>query len=210
MILVFGKTGQVSKELQQLGTVTALSRKEANLTDPKACADAIRYYSPNAVINAAAFTAVDRAEDEEAVATIINGDAPRAMAEACAELGDSFCSHFQPIMCSRAQVDSPSEATGMKLVVPKNAYGRSKLSGEIGIAESGAIYVILRTSWVFSANGANFIKTMLRLSETRDAVNVVNDQIGGPTPVRAILRLHVFTDFKAVDPRPFKIGHLSF
>ena len=90
MILVFGKTGQVARELRQLGTVMALGRNDANLPDPQACADAIRHHSPNAVINAAAYTAVDQAEDEEAIATVINGDAPTAMAKACSELGIPF------------------------------------------------------------------------------------------------------------------------
>ena len=183
MILVFGKTGQISRELQQLGTVTALSREEANLADPKACADAIRHHAPHAVINAAAYTAVDQAEEEEAVATVINGHTPRLMAKACAEL----CIPFVQI-----STDYVFEGTGQApwrpkdQTVPQNAYGRSKLAGETGIANSGGTYAILRTSWVVSAHGANFIKTMLRLSETRDALNVVGDQIGGPTPARDI------------------------
>ena len=87
MILVFGKTGQVATELQRLGGVLALGRNEVDLTDSQACIDAIRTHAPRAVINAAAYTAVDRAEEEESLATLINGDAPTAMARACAELG---------------------------------------------------------------------------------------------------------------------------
>ena len=183
MILVFGKTGQVARELQQLGTVMALGREEANLSDPQACADAIRHHSPDAVINAAAYTAVDQAEDEEAVATVINGDAPTAMAKACTELGIPFV---------HISTDYVFEGTGkdpwqpQDQTAPQNAYGRSKLAGETGIADSGGTYAILRTSWVVSAYGANFIKTMLRLSETRDVLNIVGDQIGGPTPARDI------------------------
>ena len=183
MILVFGKTGQISRELQQLGTVTALSREEANLADPKACADAIRHHAPHAVINAAAYTAVDQAEEEEAVATVINGHTPRLMAKACAELCIPFVQiSTDYVFEGRGQAPwRPKDQT-----VPQNAYGRSKLAGETGIANSGGTYAILRTSWVVSAHGANFIKTMLRLSETRDALNVVGDQIGGPTPARDI------------------------
>ena len=183
MILVFGKTGQVSRELERLGAVTALSRDEANLSDPLACADAIKHHSPNAVINAAAYTAVDDAEAEEVVAAVINGDAPKAMAEACASLGIPFV-HISTdyVFEGAGQVPwQPYDQTA-----PQNAYGRTKLSGETGVTESGAVYAILRTSWVVSAHSANFIKTMLRLSETRDALNVVADQIGGPTPARAI------------------------
>ena len=183
MILVFGKTGQVARELEQLGAVVALSREEANLSDPQACAYAIRHHAPDAVINAAAYTAVDQAEDEEAIATVINGDAPTAMAKACAELGIPFV---------YISTDYVFEGTGQDpwrpqdQTAPQNAYGRSKLAGETGIVDCGGTYAILRTSWVVSAYGANFIKTMLRLSETRDALNIVGDQIGGPTPARDI------------------------
>ena len=90
MIFVFGKTGQVATELQRFDDIVSLGREDANLSDPQICADAIRHYSPNAVINAAAFTAVDMAEDAEDLAQIINGDAPTAMAEACGELGVSL------------------------------------------------------------------------------------------------------------------------
>jgi dTDP-4-dehydrorhamnose reductase len=185
MILVFGKTGQVARELHKLGTVMALGREEADLSDPQACADAIRHHSPDAVINAAAYTAVDQSEDEdeEVIATVINGDTPTAMAKVCAELGIPFV---------HISTDYVFEGTGkdpwqpQDQTAPQNAYGRSKLAGETGIADSGGTYAILRTSWVVSAYGTNFIKTMLRLSATRDVLNIVGDQIGGPTPARDI------------------------
>ena len=183
MILVFGKTGQVAIELQRLGNVVTLGRGDADLSDPKACADAICQHAPQAVINAAAYTAVDRAEEEEVLARIINGEAPRAMAQTCADMG---------IPLVHISTDYVFEGSGKlpwrldDATVPKNAYGRSKLAGEIGIRDSGAVHAILRTSWVVSAHGTNFVKTMLRLSEKRDALNVVADQIGGPTPARDI------------------------
>lgn len=183
MILVFGKTGQVARELQHLGTVTALGREDANLLDPQACADAIRHHSPDAVINAAAYTAVDQAEDEEAIVTVINGDAPTTMAEVCAELGIPFV-HISTDYVFEGTGQAPWQPQDQ--TAPQNAYGRSKLAGETGITNSGGTYAILRTSWVVSSNGSNFIKTMLRLSETRDALNIVDDQIGGPTPARDI------------------------
>ena len=183
MILVFGKTGQVARELQQLGTVTALGREEANLSDPQACAETIRNHAPDVVINAAAYTAVDQAENEEAVAAVINGDAPRAMAKACAELGIPFVHISTDYVFDGTGQDpwQPQDQTA-----PQNTYGCSKLAGETGIADSGGTYAILRTSWVVSAHGTNFIKTMLRLSETHDVLNIVCDQIGGPTPARDI------------------------
>ncbi|MDC3394373.1 dTDP-4-dehydrorhamnose reductase [Planktomarina temperata] len=183
MILVFGKTGQVATELQRLGDVVALGRDQVDLSDPQACADAIRTHAPRAVINAAAYTAVDRAEEEEALATIINGDAPAAMARVCMELGIPLIHISTDYVFDGTgerpwQPDEPTD--------PQNAYGRSKLAGEVGIRNGGAVHAILRTSWVVSAHGANFVKTMLRLSDKRDALSVVADQIGGPTPARDI------------------------
>ena len=183
MILVFGNTGQVAMELQRLGDVVALGRDQVDLADPAACVDAIRTHAPSAVINAAAYTAVDRAEEEEAMATVINGDAPTAMARACVELGIPLI-HISTDYVFAGTGDAPWGPNDP--TAPQNAYGRSKLAGEIGIRNSGAVHAILRTSWVVSAHGANFVKTMLRLSETRDALTVVADQIGGPTPARDI------------------------
>ena len=183
MILVFGKTGQVASELQRFGNVLALGRNQADLSDPVACVQRIRALSPSAVINAAAYTAVDKAEEDEELATIINGDAPTAIARVCAEMQIPLV-HISTdyVFEGMGKVPwKPSDTTQ-----PQNAYGRSKLAGETGILGSAATYVILRTSWVVSAHGTNFIKTMLRLSEARDTLRVVADQIGGPTPARDI------------------------
>ena len=183
LILVFGKTGQVAKELQLLGGVVALDRMMADLSNPQACKDIIIRHSPRAIINAAAYTAVDKAEEEEALATVINGDTPTAMADACRELGIPLI-HISTDYVFEGSGDRPWKPTDT--TTPKNAYGRSKLAGEVGIKQSGAVYAILRTSWVVSAHGTNFIKTMLRLSDTHDELKVVSDQIGGPTPARDI------------------------
>ena len=183
MILVFGKTGQVATELQRLSGVTALGRDDVDLSAPSACAAAIREHSPKAVINAAAYTAVDRAEDEEHLATVINGNATTAMAKACAELGIPLV-HISTDYVFDGTGNTPYRPEDTP--EPQNAYGRSKLAGEMGVRESGAVYAILRTSWVVSAHGVNFVKTMLQLSETRNVLNVVADQIGAPTPARDI------------------------
>lgn len=184
-LLVFGQTGQVAHELARRlpDGVTArfLSRGEADLSDPAACAAAI--HDCDAVINAAAWTAVDQAETEEAAATIINGDAPAAMARACAALGVPFLHIstdyvFDGAGESAFALDRPT--------APLNAYGRSKLAGEVGIQAAGGNHLILRTSWVVSAHGANFVKTMLRLGKDRDSLSVVADQVGGPTPAADI------------------------
>ncbi|MBQ0750256.1 MAG: dTDP-4-dehydrorhamnose reductase [Roseovarius sp.] len=182
-ILVFGRTGQVATEIQRLAEVTALGRDMADLTQPEVCAAAIRHHAPDLVINAAAYTAVDRAEAEEDLATVINGAAPGAMARASADLGIPFC-HVSTDYVFDGSGTAPR--TPFDPVAPCNAYGRSKLAGEEAVRAAGGQSAILRTSWVFSAHGGNFVKTMLRLSETRDALTVVEDQIGGPTPAADI------------------------
>jgi dTDP-4-dehydrorhamnose reductase len=183
-LLVFGTSGQVATELQRLPhDIIALPRSAADLTDPDRCAAHIRATDADAVINAAAYTAVDRAEDEEPLATPINGTAPGAMAQAAADRGLPFLHISTDYVFdgSGERAWQPGDA-----VAPINAYGRSKLAGEQAVAGAGGQWAVLRTSWVFSAHGANFVKTMLRLSESRDSLNVVADQIGGPTPAQGI------------------------
>jgi dTDP-4-dehydrorhamnose reductase len=183
-LLVFGKTGQVARELQRLvPEATFLGREEADLMNPAACAAAIAASGADAVINAAAWTAVDKAEAEETAATVVNGTAPAAMARAAAARGIPFLHVSTDYVFDGAgdRPFTPDHPTG-----PQNAYGRSKLAGETGVRAAGGNHLILRTSWVVSAHGANFVKTMLRLGATRDALSVVADQIGGPTPAAAI------------------------
>ena len=182
-ILVFGKTGQVATELQALTEVVALGRDRADLAYPDGCASAIRAIRPRAVINAAAYTAVDRAEEEEPLATIINAEAPGAMATACADLEVPLV-HISTDYVFGGEGTEPFAPDHVRS--PLGAYGRSKMAGEDAVRASGAVHAILRTSWVFSAHGHNFLKSMLRLSETRDSLRVVDDQIGGPTPASAI------------------------
>ena len=184
-VLVFGKTGQVAAELARVGggDVLCLGRDEADLSDPEACAAVIRGTDATAVINAAAYTAVDKAEDAEALATVVNGETPGAMARAAAEKGLPFL-HVSTDYVFDGTGDVPWRETDK--VAPLNAYGRSKLRGEQEIAAAGGAYAILRTAWVFSAHGNNFVKTMLRLSAERDSLRVVEDQVGCPTPARAI------------------------
>lgn len=182
-LLVFGQTGQVARELQARDgpdlEIVALGRDRADLEDPAACAEQVAQTGADAVINAAAYTGVDRAEEEEARATVINGAAPAAMAEAAVRRGVPFL-HVSTDYVFDGSGSAPF-APGDR-PAPVNAYGRSKLAGEEGVRAAGGQAAILRTSWVFSAHGANFVKTMLGLSQTRDALSVVDDQIGGPTP----------------------------
>ncbi|MDO8982363.1 dTDP-4-dehydrorhamnose reductase [Cypionkella sp.] len=180
--LVFGKTGQVAQELARRlpAGVTAefLDRDQADLSDPAACAAAVMASDADVVINAAAWTAVDKAETEEAAALIVNGDAPGAMARAAAARGLPFL-HISTDYVFDGAGDQPF-GVGHP-VAPLGAYGRTKLAGEQAVQAAGGVHVIMRTSWVVSAHGANFVKTMLRLGATRDSLNVVADQIGGPT-----------------------------
>lgn len=181
-VLVFGRTGQVATELIRRApasvSVTALGRDAADLTDPAACAAVIAGSDADVVINAAAYTAVDRAEQEETLATAINGAAPGAMARAAAEKGMPFVHVSTDYVFDGSGTApwTPDAPTG-----PLGAYGRSKLAGEEAVRGAGGTHAILRTSWVFSAHGANFVKTMLRLSETRPRLTIVADQVGGPT-----------------------------
>ncbi len=178
MILVFGRTGQVGTELAHGRGVRSLGREEADLTDPPKCAAEILKIKPNVVINAAAYTSVDRAEDEPRLAQLINAGAPAAMAAACAELGARFL-HISTDYVFDGTGErpwQPDDPTG-----PLGVYGTTKLAGEVAIQRSGARYIILRTSWVFSPRGSNFVKTMLHLAATRNSVRVVADQIGAPT-----------------------------
>jgi len=182
-ILVFGKTGQVARELQAYAQVTALDRDQANLSDPAGCADVIASQTPAVVINAAAYTGVDAAESDHVQAELVNSQAPKAIAQACAAFGIPLIhistDYVFPGGWERPW--KPLDATG-----PLGVYGATKVAGEEAVRAAGGPHVILRTSWVFSAHGRNFVKTMLQLSETRDALNVVSDQIGGPTPAAAI------------------------
>lgn len=183
MILVFGRSGQVGTGLARLPGVVALSRAEADLADPDACAAAIRARAPTAVINAAAWTAVDAAEDAAEAAHRINAAAPGAMAQAAARLGVPFV-HISTDYVFDGTGDRPWRPGDIP--APLGAYGRSKLAGERAVQAAGGVHAILRTSWVFSGRGQNFLRTMLRLGAERARLTVVADQIGGPTPADAI------------------------
>ena len=183
-VLVFGQTGQVARELQRLlPDATYLGRDRADLSDSAACAVAIAGGTWDAVINAAAWTAVDKAEAEEVAATVVNGAAPGAMARACAARDIPFL-HVSTDYVFDGSGDRAFAVDGP--TAPLGAYGRSKLAGEREVQAAGGRWLILRTSWVFSAHGSNFVKTMLRLGAERESLNVVADQIGGPTPAADI------------------------
>ena len=207
MILIFGKTGQVATELQRSGDFLALSRDLTDLSNPSSCYDAIKIHEPEAVINAAAYTDVDKAETEEELATIVNSKSPKAMAQACAILNIPLV-HLSTDYVFDGTGDEPwqpKDATN-----PQNAYGRSKKLGEDGIRSVGSTYGILRTSWVVSPHGTNFVKTMLNLSENSATLSLVSDQIGGPTPAKDIAKacLQIVEQLKQ-DPNKSGTYHFS-
>lgn len=186
-LLVTGATGQVGWELARslmaLGEVAAMDRAACDLAHPETLAAVVDQVAPDVIVNAAAYTAVDRAEVEEALATTINATAVGALAEAARRRGALFV-HYSTDYVFDGRGSSP--VTEEVQPCPLNAYGRSKLGGETAIWESGADALVLRTTWVYGARGKNFLRTMLRLAVEREELQVVTDQIGAPTWARNI------------------------
>ncbi|MEM7668816.1 MAG: dTDP-4-dehydrorhamnose reductase [Pseudomonadota bacterium] len=181
-ILMFGKTGQVATELLRRVSgdvsLTALDRSAADLSRPGDCAARIRGSDADLIVNAAAYTAVDKAEEEPDLAMTVNGDAPGAMADEAAAKGIPFL-HISTDYVFDGSGERPWTETDT--TAPLGSYGRSKRAGEERVMASGADHVILRTAWVHAAHGGNFVRTMLRVGATRDRLTVVDDQYGGPT-----------------------------
>ncbi|ATI44043.1 dTDP-4-dehydrorhamnose reductase (plasmid) [Pacificitalea manganoxidans] len=185
-LLIFGATGQVARELARLvPEARFLDRAAVDLSDAEACRSAVLDSGARRIINAAAYTAVDKAESEPDLAHAINATAPGIMAKAAREIDASFV-HISTDYVFDGSGNGPWAPSDTP--TPLGMYGRTKLAGERAVTAAGGRRAILRTSWVFSAHGQNFVKTMLRLSETRDALNVVDDQIGGPTSAASIAR----------------------
>ncbi|MBO9407289.1 dTDP-4-dehydrorhamnose reductase [Shimia sp. R9_1] len=211
--LVFGKSGQVARALIACGeaeadlTIEAVDRSQADFIQPDACAALVRTTDADVVINAVAYTAVDQAESDEAVATAINGTTPGAIAAACADRGLPFV-HISTDYVFDGAGEAPF-ATDHP-TAPLGAYGRSKLAGEEAVRAAGGTHAILRTSWVFSEHGNNFVKTMLRLGAERDVLTIVADQIGGPTRAAHIAQ-SCLTVARAITVSPGQSGtyHLS-
>ncbi|MGE0803580.1 MAG: dTDP-4-dehydrorhamnose reductase [Lautropia sp.] len=186
-IAVTGVTGQIGAELirslQPLGTVLPLSRRELDLAAPDTIAARLDALAPDLVVNPGAYTAVDRAESDYATAHAVNAEAPAAIAGYCARRG-ALLVHYSTDYVFDGGGERPwreDDATA-----PINAYGRSKLAGEDAIRAAGCAHLILRTSWVYSLAGGNFLRTMVRLAASRDHLRIVGDQFGVPTPASFI------------------------
>lgn len=187
-ILMFGQSGQVAREvLRHAGPhqVMSLNRTDADLERPDDCARTILESGADLVLNAAAYTAVDRAESEPDLANLINAAAPAAMAQAARQRSLPFIHVSTDYVFNGSGHDPwPADAE----CAPLGSYGKSKLAGEDGIRIAHPSAIILRTSWVFSAHGNNFVKTMLRLGKERASLRVVDDQFGGPTAAADIAK----------------------
>ncbi|MCB1956427.1 MAG: dTDP-4-dehydrorhamnose reductase [Rhodocyclaceae bacterium] len=191
-VLLLGPDGQVGWELRRalapLGEVVAVGRAGAgdgcgDLAQPGKLADTVRRVAPDAIVNAAAYTAVDRAESEPELAQAINATAAGALADVARALGACLV-HYSTDYVFDGGGTHPwqeDDATG-----PLNVYGRTKLAGEQAIRDSGCRHLILRTSWVYAARGGNFVRTMLRLAADRERLTVIDDQIGAPTGAELI------------------------
>jgi len=188
-LLVTGANGQVGWELNRslaaLGNVVALDRRECDLSRPERLPKLIRGLKPDVIVNAAAYTAVDQAEREEELATTVNGTAVGVMAQEAQRAG-ALLVHYSTDYVFDGRKDIPY--TEEDSPHPINAYGRSKLAGEIAVREAAGSHVILRTSWVYSARGRNFLLTILRLLREREELRIVADQIGAPTSAAQIAR----------------------
>lgn len=180
--LLFGKNGQVGRELQRtllpLGEIIALGKNEADLTNFPALRDLMNAHTPDIIVNAAAYTAVDKAENDEATAYKINAEAVAVLA--------SYAKHHRILLVHYStdyvfDGEKPTAYLETDNTNPQSAYGRSKRAGEEAILHSGCNALIFRTSWVFSTHGNNFVKTILRLAKERENIKVVADQFGAPT-----------------------------
>lgn len=189
-ILLTGSKGQVGRALQQtlaqLGQVTAFDRHALDLADRDAICKTVRECRPELIINAAAYTAVDRAETEADLAMAVNGVAPGVLAEEAKRLGARLVHYSTDYVFDGSKPTAYTEADTPN---PLNVYGKTKLAGEEAIRATGVAHHILRTSWVYAAEGANFLNTILRLAKERQELRIVDDQTGAPTWARAIADL---------------------
>jgi dTDP-4-dehydrorhamnose reductase len=181
-ILILGSTGQLGRELQRsfsgYGEVIARGRETVDFSGEDQLRSAVRTASPDVILNAAAYTAVDRAESEPDLAMAVNGHAPGVLAEEANRLGALFVHYSTDYVFDGTKAGAWEETDAPN---PLNVYGTSKLAGERAVEQVGGKHLIFRTSWVYGPHGKNFLLTMLRLGKERDLLKVVDDQVGAPT-----------------------------
>ncbi len=211
-ILLIGTNGQVGRELNRtlprVGEVTPLDRQLLDLTQPEEIRRAIRTFHPTFIVNAAAYTAVDKAESEETLARTINAEAPAVMAEEAKKIGASLIHFstdyvFDGLKTSPYDEDDPAN--------PRNVYGRTKLEGERAIQFSDATHLIFRTAWVYATEGRNFLLTILRLATQREELKIVRDQIGAPTLASELARAtaNILAQICDTEGGPFSLADVS-
>jgi len=186
-ILLTGKNGQIGKDLEgflaESSELLALGRKELDLSRSQNIRQAVRDFRPHLIVNAAAYTSVDQAEGDNATAFIVNAQAPTLLAEEARRIGAALI-HYSTDYVFDGRKSSPY--TEDDSPNPINVYGKTKLAGERGIEGAGGFYLILRTAWVYSTRGRNFLLKILRLAAERDELRVVADQVGAPTSSHVI------------------------
>lgn len=201
-ILLVGATGQLGWELSRqvlpIHSVTALNRTQLDITNRDQVLSAVERIAPKVVVNAAAYTAVDKAESEKREAFAVNQDGPSHFAEACG-LHNAVLVHVSTDYVFDGAKDGPYTET--EPTTPLGVYGKSKLAGEAAVRDNWARHIILRTSWVYGVHGNNFVKTMLRLARERDHLQIVNDQRGSPTFARDLAGVIVSMVKRIVDDR---------
>jgi dTDP-4-dehydrorhamnose reductase len=218
LILLTGKNGQIGAELLRLlprvGEVIALGRDQLDLSNPSDIRRTIQEIRPRLIVNAAAYTAVDQAETDEAMAQAINSHAPGLMAAEARKIGAALVHYSTDYVFDGTKPAPYDEADSTN---PLNAYGRTKLAGELAIRESGSDHLIFRTSWVYATRGNNFLLTILRLAASRDELRIVDDQAGAPTCASAVAAATttILSGMRAnngnsfVFPEPGGIYHMS-
>lgn len=209
--LITGAHGQVgyclTQQLQGKHEILAVDRDELDITDERAVKKTIEDFCPNVIINAAAHTAVDRAETEVELSEAINVKGPKYLAKAAKSI-DAAILHISTDYVFDGQREGKYKETDT--TSPQGVYGRTKLEGEQAVAEANDKFIVLRTAWVFGEHGNNFVKTMLRLSKTRDSLSVVADQIGGPTYAADVARVLIHIAEQIIKGKNVEYGIYNF
>ncbi len=212
-ILLIGRNGQVGWELERtlapLGKVIAVDRQVVDLAKPDTIVAAIREVKPDIIANAAAYTAVDKAESEPELAMAINGIAPGIMAEEARRLNALLIHYSTDYVFDGTKIGAYTEQDEPN---PQSIYGKTKLAGEQAVQSVNGLHIILRTSWVYGGRGKNFLRTILRLAQERDELKIVDDQIGAPTWSRMIAEATaqiLSQAFSPLTPHPSRLTELS-